>query len=289
MRVLLTGAGGQLGRTLVSTVPQNLELVAADRAELDIGNAAAVSAFVTRTGPDLIVNAAAYTAVDQAESEPETARRVNEHGARHLANAARQIGARLIDISTDFVFDGSSSTPYAPEATPAPLGAYGATKLAGESAVLETLPGHAVVLRTAWVYAPHGRNFMLTMLRLLRERGSVSVVADQIGTPTATASLADAIWALAERPDVAGIYHWTDAGVASWYDFAVAIAEEARTAGLLSGPLEVVPIATEDYPTAARRPRFSVLDTRSTIRTLGIVPRHWRANLRSVLGEVELG
>jgi dTDP-4-dehydrorhamnose reductase len=289
VKVLLTGVGGQLGQTLAGTLPDGLELVPATHAELDIGDEAAVSAFVTRVAPDLIINAAAYTAVDQAESDPDAARRVNEDGARHLAAAAAQAGARMIHISTDFVFDGARPTPYAPDSTPNPLGTYGATKLAGERATLETLPGNAVVLRTAWLYAPHGRNFLLTMLRLLREQGSVSVVADQIGTPTATASLADAIWVLAERADVAGICHWTDAGVASWYDFAVAIAEEGRAANLLSGPLEVVPIATGDYPTTARRPRFSVLDTRSTSRALGIVPRHWRANLRSVLGELELG
>jgi dTDP-4-dehydrorhamnose reductase len=155
--------------------------------------------------------------------------------------------------------------------------------------VLEALPGRALVLRTAWVYAATGRNFLLTMLKLMREKGSVRVVADQIGTPTAAESVARTIWALAERPALHGIYHWTDAGVASWYDFAVAIAEEGLAQGLLPKAAEVVPIATADYPTPAQRPRFSVLDTRSTREAIGGAAPHWRVSLRRVLGEIPRG
>lgn len=289
MRVLVTGAAGQVGRALIETAPGGLEIAAATHAELDVADAAAVARFVETSAPDLIVNAAAYTAVDRAESEPEAARKVNALGARHLAAAAAARGGRMIQLSTDFVFDGESTVPYAPDAEPAPLGVYGASKLAGERAVLETLPAAGVVLRTAWVYAPAGRNFVLTMLRLMRERGSVRVVTDQIGSPTAAASIAGAVWAIAARPPLHGICHWTDAGVASRYDFAVAIAEDALASGLLSARPEVVPITTEECPTPARRPRYSVLDTRSTVAALGLAPAHWRANLRGVLEEMQRG
>jgi dTDP-4-dehydrorhamnose reductase len=289
MKVLITGAGGQVGKALTAAAPKGVESRPVTHADLDITDAQAAIALIAREQPDLIVNAAAYTAVDKAESEPDRAREVNERGAANLAKAAAQTGARLIHVSTDFVFDGASSTPYAPDNEPHPLGVYGTTKLAGERAVLEHLGERALVLRTAWVYAAQGRNFLTTMLRLMRDKGTVNVVSDQIGTPTAASSIARAIWALSSKPNLSGIYHWTDSGVASWYDFAVAVAEGATELGLLRGPAEVIPIATEDYPTPARRPRFSVLDTRATVDALGILAPHWCANVRSVLGEIRLG
>jgi len=252
---------------------------------MDIGDAASVMACVRAAHPDLIINAAAYTAVDVAESDANTARRINAEGPRHLASAAAESGARLIHISTDFVFDGNASTPYRPDAAAHPLNVYGKTKRAGEEAVLERLAERSVVLRTAWVYAAEGRNFVRTMLRVMRSSGSVRVVADQIGTPTAARSVAGAIWRLAQMREVAGIHHWTDAGVASWYDLAVAIAEEAAQLGLLSGEASVTPIAAREYPTPAQRPHYSVLDKQSLME-LGIVPVHWRKNLRQVLREI---
>jgi len=289
MSVLITGAGGQIGQALVKSAPEDVEARYTTHAELDIADADATVAFLAKHKPDLIINAAAYTAVDQAESEPETAREVNDIGARNLARAAADLDARIIQISTDFVFDGASSSAYSPSDATAPLGVYGTTKLAGERSVLETLPDRGVVLRTAWVYGPVGKNFLLTMLRLMRERPLIRVVSDQVGTPTAAASVARAIWAMASLPDLHGIYHWTDAGVASWYDFAVAIAEESARLGILPDVPEVIPISTQDYPTPARRPRFSVLDTRSTVDAIGIVPAHWRVNLRRILGEIHIG
>jgi dTDP-4-dehydrorhamnose reductase len=286
VKVLIAGAGGQVGQALMAAAPAANETVATPHDELDIVDQNSVAALVAAEKPDLIINAAAYTAVDKAETETERASQVNEVGARNLAAAALRSGARLIHISTDFVFSGESSTPYAPESVPAPLGIYGATKLAGEQAVLDVLHSRAIVLRTAWVYSHTGKNFVLTMLRLMRENGSVRVVADQFGSPTSAASIAKAIWAISAKPEMGGIYHWTDAGIASWYDFAVAISEEAADAGLLPAPAEVVPIGTEDYPTRAQRPRFSVLDTRATVDAIGIQPPHWRANLRRVLDEV---
>ena len=199
-----------------------------------------------------------------------------------LADNARRIGARFVHVSTDFVFDGRSGIPYAPDAEPNPLGVYGRTKLEGER-----LAGHgALIIRTAWVYAPTGGNFVRTMLRLMAERPEVRVVADQIGTPTYAPGLAAALWALAEK-GVTGIHHHTDSGAASWYDFAVAIQEEALAIGLLDTAAPVIPIATAEFPTPARRPHFSVLDKRSTIAALGAPAPHWRVNLRHMLNEVK--
>jgi len=289
MKALITGAAGQVARALAATTPDGYQVTRVTHAELDIADAPAVARLVSATKPDVILNAAAYTAVDKAESEPERVRAANADGPAHLAAAAATAGARLIQISTDFVFDGTSSKPYRPGDATGPLSAYGRTKLAGEHAVLDRLKDRAVVLRTAWIYAAAGRNFVLTILRLMREKGSVRVVADQIGSPTSATSIARAVWALAANPALSGVHHWTDAGVASWYDFAVAVAEEATSLGLLPKIAEVIPITTADYPTPARRPRFSVLDCRATIDAIGIVPDHWRASLRQVLGELKNG
>ncbi len=228
MKVLITGAGGQVGRELVRAAPPQAEVRALDRNDLDIGDAVAVREVVGDFAPAVIINAAGYTAVDKAEQEHEVALRVNAEGPRLLAQAARGLnGCRMVHISTDYVFDGDSARAYRPGDAPHPLSVYGRSKLEGEQAVLAALGARAVVLRTSWVYGAHGRNFLHTMLRLMRERGAVRVVADQIGTPTATPPLAEALWQFAKRPGLAGVHHWTDAGVASWYDFAVAIAEEA--------------------------------------------------------------
>ena len=272
---------------MIARVPAGVDVRAPVRSALDIGDRAQVDAYVASLRPDVIINAAAYTAVDKAESDEAGAARVNADGARNLARALVDWPrARLIHISTDFVFDGRACAPYAPTAAAAPLGVYGASKLAGEHAVLGTLENRAIVVRTAWVYAAYGRNFLLTMLRLMAERGEVRVVADQVGTPTAALPLAQVLWRFARQPGIAGVFHWTDAGVASWYDFAVAIAEEAAAIGLLRRAVTVVPIATDEYPTPAKRPAYSVLDKRATVAALGIRPRHWRAELRSVLGEL---
>lgn len=287
MRVLVTGASGQVGRALIASKSADVELRALSHAELDIGDPAQVRRVVVDFQPELIVNAAAYTAVDKAESDEAGAVRGNVEGPRNLAMATRELnGARLLHISTDFVFDGCSATPYKPTDATRPLGVYGKTKLAGERAVLEVLGNRAAIVRTAWVYAAQGSNFLRTMLRLMKERGAVRVVADQIGTPTAAHSLANVLWKFAQRSDLFGVFHWTDAGIASWYDFAVAIAEEARARGLLDKEALVTPIATEDYPTPAQRPAFSVLDKRTTVAALGLPSVHWRQNLRSVLTEL---
>lgn len=280
MKVLIAGSAGQLGRALRASAPAGVEVIAPAEADFDILDAARVCATVAQTRPDLVINAAAYTAVDKAEADAATAEAVNGTAAGTLAAAAAQSGARFAHVSTDFVFDGSSPLPIAPDAAPAPLGVYGATKLSGERQVNAAHPA-ALIVRTAWVYAAQGNNFVHTMLRLMRERPEVRVVADQVGTPTHADSLARAIWAL-DAAHTTGIHHWTDAGVASWYDFAVAIHDEALALGLLEQPVAVVPIRTVDYPTPARRPAMSVLDKSSSWAITGPAA-HWRTELRLAL------
>lgn len=284
MKVLLTGAGGQLGQALLKTRSTDVEVIALDRAALDIGDGDAVMAAVAAHRPDLIINAAAYTAVDRAEQAPEAAAQINHHAVQHLADAATALGARLVHVSTDFVFDGMHHRPYRIDDSPRPLSVYGATKWAGEQAALSA--PKSLIVRTAWVYGADGANFVKTMLRLMAERDEVRVVADQIGTPTHAVSLARAIWALAGQ-GVAGIAHVTDAGVASWYDFAQAIQDEAVAIGLLDRVVPIVPIATEDYPTPAIRPAFSVLDKTATWALLGVPAAHWRAELGQMLHQLK--
>lgn len=286
MRVLITGADGQIGRALQEAVPAGMEVLAVDLGGLDVTNPRQVAKRVAAFKPDLVINASGYTAVDRAETEPEAAHAVNAEGAGRLARAAGDVGARMIHYSTDYVFDGGQDRPYLPTDAPHPLGAYGRSKLAGERAVLETLPGRSVVVRTAWVYASWGRNFLLTMLRLMKEQDRVRVVSDQVGTPTCAASVAAATWAVARDCAIEGVVHWTDDGVATWHDFAVAIREEGLAAGLLHHPAEVLAIPTSDYPAPACRPRYSVLECSATRSVIGMVPDHWRVALRRTVREL---
>jgi dTDP-4-dehydrorhamnose reductase len=283
---LVTGAGGQLGLELRVTAPRGWRVIPCDHRQLDVTNDAEALHVIGRERPGLVVNAAAYTAVDAAESETDRAAAVNARGAANVAQAAREIGARVIHLSTDFVFDGRQGHPYLPADAPNPLGVYGRTKLEGEREVATITEGSAVILRSSWIYGVHGKNFVLTMLRLMREKESVDVVADQVGTPTWARGLAEAIWTIAETPEIRGVHHWTDAGVASWFDFAVAIQEEAIGLGLLQRAVPIRPIRTAEYPTRAIRPPYSVLDKSSTWVALGRAAPHWRENLRLMLREL---
>ena len=254
-----------------------------------------------RWRPDVVLNAAAYTAVDRAESEPELARRVNVEGVRHLAEAAAASGARVINVSTDFVFgdaprvgEGADTAslphgaPIPEHASTEPRSVYGSSKRDGERVLAETLGARGCTVRTSWVYASHGSNFVLTMLRLMNEREELGVVADQIGSPTWARSLALALWRVVERDPAGtnGMLHWSGAGVASWYDLAVAVLEEGRAAGLVTGHPRIMPLTTADYPTPASRPASSVLETGRTRRLLDLPAVHWRAELRAMLGEL---
>jgi dTDP-4-dehydrorhamnose reductase len=282
VKVLIVGGNGQLGKALSRTAPARASIVSHGSDTLDITDGGAIATVVSKERPEIVFNAAAYTAVDKAESEEAAARAVNATAVGYLAEAARGIGARFVHVSTDFVFDGRSGVPYTPDAPTAPIGVYGRTKLAGEKAAGED----ALIVRTAWVYAPTGGNFVRTMLRLMAERPKVRVVSDQIGTPTYAPGLAAALWTMAAK-GTKGIHHYTDAGACSWYDFAVAIQEEALAAGLLNHAVPVIPINAAEYPTPAQRPHYSVLDKTSTFAVLGGPTPHWRENLRTMIAEIE--
>ena len=288
MRVLVVGSAGQLGQALAATVPGDVECVGADLPDLDITNAEQVVALCRQLQPDVIINAAAYTAVDRAESDVELATAVNVDGPRNVAQAAGEVGARVIHISTDFVFDGNATTPYGVDTPTNPLSVYGRTKRDGEVAVLEALPQSSVVVRTAWLYSRTGQNFVKTMLRLMAERDELRVVSDQVGTPTWANSVAVAVWGIVRAPEAVGVLHWTDGGHASWYEFAVAIQETALELGLLQKKAKVEAIASSEYPTAATRPAYSVLDCSKTSAVIGMQQADWRTNLRLMLeGMVE--
>lgn len=286
MRVVITGANGQLGRELIQSALADAEVIALDRDKLDISDNLAVHALLSEFKPDVVINAAAYTAVDKAEQEQTLAFAVNADGPRHLAASCSEHGARFIHVSTDFVFDGHSTTPYLSDDETNPLGVYGASKLEGERNVIAQYPDGSLIVRVGWLYSRFGQNFVKTMLRLMAERDELGVVADQIGTPTHAAGLAQALWQFADKSFTTGIYHWSDAGVASWYDFAVAIMEEAVAVGILEKAISVKPIRTVDYPTPARRPRYSVLDKTATWTHLDLKPLHWRVALRQMLQQL---
>ena len=288
--IVLTGANGQLGLTLQKTLAQhsNIQLHALTREQLDIADEAAVNACLDQIKPDVIINAAAYTAVDAAETDDLTARAANATGPKNLARWAQRNNAYLLQISTDFVFSGRNHRPYTPDDQTDPLSIYGRTKLEGELHARYLAPANSLVLRTSWVYSEFGRNFVKTMLRLMTEKDQLNVVADQIGTPSSTWGLARCIDAcLARRP--VGILHWSDSGVASWYDFAVAIQDEALATGLLEKRIPVRAIPTSDYPTPAKRPPFSVLDKSATMEALELEPLHWRHELGRVIQAIKAG
>ena len=285
-KVVVLGAGGQLGQELVRTAGAQVDCIPLLRSQLDIVDGAAIEARLAELSPQVVINAAAYTAVDGAESEPEAAHQANAEGPRLLATVCKRLHSRLLHVSTDFVFDGESSHPYTPDAVTAPLGEYGRSKRAGELLVQDVLP-ETLILRTGWVYSGFGGNFVKTMLRLMAQRDELAVVADQVGTPTWARGLAQALWQAVARPQLQGIYHWSDAGVCSWYDFAVAIAEEASALQLLDRPVGVRPIPASQYPTPAQRPAYSVLDKSGSWRDLELEGVHWRVQLRAMLKDLK--
>lgn len=285
MKVLLTG-GGQLAWELVHTVPASLELVEMPRSLLEITDRDACLQRLEEYRPHWVLNTAAYTAVDRAEQERDKAFAVNEQGAANLAQACKAFGARLIHVSTDFVFDGQSNTPYLPDAPVGPISVYGRSKLAGEHAVTQVL-AESVIVRTSWLYSSAGNNFVKTMLRLMAEKPELNVVADQTGSPTWARGLADVLWRGVTHNVPGGVYHWSDEGAISWYDFAVTIQEVALELGLLASVIPVNPIPTSAYPTPAGRPAYSVLDTQSTQKTFGVRAQYWREQLVAMLSELK--
>lgn len=303
--IILTGAGGQLGLTIQKLWPQSplasqFTLTPFTSAELDISDEQAVNRVLNEKINDrikdrengaqiaAIINAAAYTAVDAAEdpANRDTAFAVNETGAANLASWAKQNHARVLHVSTDFVFSGEKKSPYAETDPTAPLGVYGASKLAGEQALLERLPDASVIVRTSWLYSPYRNNFAKTMLRLMAERDELNIVDDQIGSPTSTESLAQLLFRMIQAEGASGVYHWSDGASISWYDFAVAIQQAGLREGLLQGSIKLNPIPSSAYPTPAKRPAYSVLDTSKAQKDFGMQAQDWQENLGAVIAQL---
>ena len=284
MKVLVTGSNGQVGYCLVQQLrQQNADFLALDRDQLDITQRQAVWQTVSDYRPDVIINAAAHTAVDKAESEAEQAFAINRDGAAYLAEAAQQIGAAMLHISTDYVFDGQATQPYTETDATAPQGVYGHSKLAGEQAVLAAC-SRSIILRTAWVFGEHGHNFVKTMLRLGRERDSLGIVSDQHGAPTYAGDIAAALLHIAHhitqgKPTEYGIYHFSGKPYVSWYQFAEAIFQQAQQQGILANTPQLLAIATPDYPTPAKRPANSCLQLDKIQQVFGISPSDWQQAL----------
>ena len=288
MKILVFGASGQIGREVCRAAwPPRYAILPLDRKAVDITKSAAVSAMLARETPDLVINLAAYTAVDRAESEPGVAWAANCAGAAHIAGACDESATPLVHLSTDYVFDGRKTGPYREEDAVGPLGVYGRSKEAGERAVRAAVARH-MILRTAWVFGAYGANFVKTMLRLAAERPVLRVVADQRGCPTAAADIAAALMVIAghiEKGEAKwGTYHFVGAGAASWHSFAQAIFDQA--APQLAACPQVEPITTEQYPTPARRPMNSVLDCRKIEEVFGISSPPWRTALATVIREL---
>jgi len=293
-RILLTGIDGQLGQELQRILSPIGEVIGVGRQAMDLAQPDSIRQVIGEVKPDLMVNAAAYTAVDKAQTETELARLINANAPTIMATELERTGGALIHVSTDYVFDGGKNTPYIESDSPNPLSVYGQSKLAGEEGI-QNASSRYIILRTAWVYGVYGKsNFVKTMLKLGAERDEIRVVADQVGSPTWTYDLSWAISTLGEKltsdptqiSTLAGIYHFTNSGVASWYDFAVAIFEEAKQVGFPLKVQRVVPITTKDYPTPAQRPAYSVLSTAKISAVLGTHPPHWWRGLRQMLMEL---
>lgn len=284
MNILVTGANGQLGNEMQVLARENLQhtYFFTDVQELDICDEQAVYAYVSEHKIDIIVNCAAYTAVDKAEDNVELCDKLNNIAPGYLARAAQANGAAMIQVSTDYVFDGTAHIPYTEEEPTCPVSVYGSTKLAGEQNVMDHCE-KAMVIRTAWLYSIYGNNFVKTMIRLGQERDSLGVIFDQIGTPTYANDLAQAIFAAINKGVVRGIYHFSDEGVCSWYDFTVAI---HRLAGIAS--CKVKPLHTADYPAKAPRPHYSVLDKTKIKDTFGIEIPHWEESLKRCINQLRM-
>ena len=284
MKIIVTGSG-QLAQELQQTSPQDCQLHVLPRMQMDISNASQVEQVLQEINPDIVINTAAYTAVDNAEQNSQSAYATNVTGPQNLATTCKVLGAYLIQLSTDFVFDGHAHRPYKTDDEKNPLSVYGKTKAQAEEAVSTIMQENWAIIRTAWVYSSHGHNFVKTMLRLMAEKPHVSIVVDQIGTPTWARGLAQACWAVA-KAKLPGVYHWTDAGVASWYDFAVAVQRQVIARGIPHKIIRVHPITSEEYPTPATRPAYSVLDKSKIIRALPSLQYvHWQDQLEAMLND----
>lgn len=281
MKAIVIGKSGQLANELMAELPEGVEVLSLGRNEVDITLYNDLSARVQQFQPNVIINASAYTAVDKAESDIDAAYAINDTAVEIMAKVAKENNCRFLHVSTDFVFDGENNQAYDVSSETNPTSVYGSSKLAGELVIKNTYPENSAIVRTSWVYSTFGNNFVKTMLRLMKEKEQLGVVGDQIGCPTNAKGLAQFLWLLASKDDINQVYHWSDAGVASWYDFAVAIQELGLKHGLLDKKIPISPIASSAYPTPAKRPKFSLLN--SSESTLINEPVYWREQLEICL------
>ena len=284
MNVLIIGKSGQLANELISQKPTNIEHLCLGRDDVNVCDITSLEKAVNAFKPSVIINASAYTAVDKAETDSDAAYLLNQQAVENLAIIAKQTNARLLHVSTDFVFDGEKNKAYKVDDKTNPCSVYGASKLAGEQAIAEHYPENSAIVRTSWLYSSHGNNFVKTMLRLMQEKEELGVVCDQIGCPTYAEGLAKFLWKLSTQKTINPIYHWSDYGVASWYDFAVAIQQIAFENKLIAKKIPIKPIPASSYPTPATRPCFSLLDATSSYL---IEPsQHWTNQLKHCLTEL---
>lgn len=294
MKVLITGSKGQLGKALIKCKPSNLELISTTRENFNLLNFDQCRKLISETKPDWIINAAAYTAVDLAEDEAEKANIINGEAPTEIAKIIKEVGGNLLHISTDFIFDGLLSRPYQVDDKPNPINMYGRTKLSGENGIKNVLSDsdQFIILRTSWVMGAVGKNFILTMLKLHQQRETISVVYDQIGCMTSTSSLAKTCWLIIQKKiedtkHINNTLHWTEAGVSSWYDIAYEIGDLAVKMKLLDKSAKVFPISSNEFPTKAKRPNFSLLNCSLTKKLLNIENKYWRYALEEILQEIK--
>ena len=297
MKILLTGSSGQLGKELIQIKPKGFTLIESNRSSIDLTNHSLCHQMIKEIKPDWVINCAAYTNVDKAETEKDLALNINALAPKAFSEALKETGGKLLQISTDFVFDGKRSTPYPTDHKRNPLGIYGLSKCKGEEYIEDILfdSNQAVILRTSWLMGPVGKNFALTILDLHKKRTEVKVISDQIGCPTSTRSLSKACWQIIQLENSKifsiekkiPILHWCDNGVASWYDVAVAISDIAKDLNLITKPANIIPIKTESFPLAAKRPCYSLLDCFSTKKLLKNEGNHWRHLLLDTLKSIK--
>ena len=294
MKVLITGSQGQLGKELLKNIPNDIEVIPTNRETFNLSDLKNCREFIFDNKPDWIINAAAYTAVDLAEDEEEIAIRINSEAPTEIAKALKKTGGRLLHISSDFVFDGKSRSPYKVDDEPNPINVYGKSKLLGENGIKNILQDNNqyIILRTSWVMGSEGNNFAKTMLKLLKIKDKISVVYDQIGCMTSSKYLSIICWLIIQKDITKNInnqkiFHWTEAGVSNWFDIANEIRELSFKLNLLKNPAKVIPISSENFPTKAKRPNFSLLDSSTTKEVLNIENNNWRFSLLEILQELK--
>ena len=288
MKVLLTGSTGQLGYEIIQSKPKEIEIINPNRKELDLSDYESCKNIIIKVKPDWIINCGAYTAVDEAEKNIQLSNKINSYALEAFTEIINKTNGKLLHLSTDFVFDGNQNFPYQENQKKNPICQYGKSKALGEELIERKIKKkeNATILRTSWLISPRGKNFILTMLKLHSEKEFINVVSDQIGAPTSAIDLSKVCWKIIQfkkQEKLPFILHWTDAGVASWFDVAVAVGDIAEELKIIKKKAKINPISSNQYPTTARRPKYSVLNTKKTHSLLKIQPIHWRENLKNIL------